>query len=230
MCPQNNTQSTSAKPASSPNISAAKAAITQTETSEQVTDQEAKTPLGAPTADKSDSKVVRRRRSNVKGGAAVVALATKRATRRSSPAETTPASTPTSVIITATDVPVVVKKRRGRKPKSVLAETTTGTTTTDSATAFKVASHKQGEEADNRESAPPTNTTLTEKEKSPDVPSEAKDLSAVSQQTASTSCGDLGESTKLLATRRKLCKVTTVCTTHGRHGCLRVNLITLLWS
>lgn len=211
MCLQNNAQSFPAKPASSPNtatmIAPVKSTVSpQTEPSEQVTDEKAKTPYSAPTADKSDSKVVRRRRSIVKGGAAAVALATKRATRRSFPAETNPDSTQTSVVVTATDDLAVVKKRRGRKPRSVPTESITGITMTDSPTA----SHKQDGEANDRESAAGTNTTSTVKEKSP-VPSEPKDLITMSQEIVSKSCGDSGEATKPVTTRKKACKVTNHC-------------------
>lgn len=242
ICLQNNAQSPPTKAASSPNTTAAKATVTpktapakstvspQTEPSKEVTDEEVKTTCSTPTADKGDVKVVRRRRSNVKGSAAAVALAARRATLRSSLGETTPDSTQTSVVVMATDAPAVVMKRRGRKPKSVPTETTTGTRTTDSPTASETASHKQGEDANVRESAAETNTMSTEKEKSPDVPSEAKDLGTTSEQTASSSCGDAGEATKPVTTRRKACKVTTVSTTYVMHGCQKVshNLITSL--
>lgn len=243
MCLQNNAQSASTKPAPSPTTSAAKATSTtktapakstvspQTEPSKQVTDEEVKTTCSAPPADEGDSKLVRRRRSNVKGGAPAVALATRRATLRSSPVETTPYSTKTSVVLAAKDDPAVVIKRRGRKPRRVLAETTTGTATTDSFTASETASHKQGEEGDNRDSAAETNTMLTEKENSPEVLSEAKDLSTMSEQTAPSSSGDTEEATKPVATRRNACKVTTVSTTDVSHGSQKVthNLLTLLW-
>lgn len=242
MCLQNNTQSIPTKPASTPNTSSAKATSTtktapakstvspQTEPSKQVTDEEVEATCSAPPADKGDSKVVRRRRSNVKQSAPAAALTTRRATLRSSPGETTLESTQTSVVVTATDDPAVVMKRRGRKPRSVPTETTTETTT-DSPTASETASHNQGEEANEGESAAETNTMSTQKEKSPDVLSEAKELSAMSAQTASRSCGDTGEATKPVATRRNACKVTTVSTTDVRHGCQKVThiLITLLW-
>lgn len=231
MCLQNNEKSTPTKAASSPNTSAAKATTTtktapakstvspQTEPSKQVTDEEVETTCSAPTADKGDGKVVRRRRSNVKGSAPAVALAARRATLRSSPGETTPESTQTSVVVTATVHPAVVMKRRGRKPRSVPTETTTGSTTTDSPTASETASRKQSEEA-NRDFAAKTSTCMsTEKEKPLDILSEAEDLGAMSEQTVSSSCGDTGETTKPVATRRKARKVTAVSTTYVRHRC-----------
>lgn len=229
MCLQNNTQSIPTKPASTPNTSAAKATSTtktapakstvspQTEPPKQVTDEEVETTCSAPPVDKGDSKVVRRRRLNVKRSAPAVAIRTRRATLRSSPGKTTLDSTPTSVVVMATGDPPVVMKRRGRKPKSVPTETATATTT-DSSTVSETASHKQGEKANDRESAAETNTVLTEKEKSPHVLSEAKGRHTMSEQTASSSCGNTGEATKPVTSRRKACKVTTVSTTDVRQG------------
>lgn len=227
MCLQNNAQTTPPKPASSPNTSAAKPTSTpktapakltispQTEPSKQVTDEEVNIACGTPTAEQGNSTVVRRRRSNVKGSTAVGALAARRATLRSAPGETTPDSTQTSVVVTATDAPAVVMKRRGRKPRSAPTETTAGTTTTDSSTASETAPHKPGEEPNDGESAAETNTMSTEREKSPDVLSQAKDLGAMSQPTGSSSCGDTEEATKPVATRRKACKVTDYCVMSG---------------
>lgn len=228
MCLQNNEKSTPTKAASSPNASPAKTTTTtktapakstvspQTEPSKQVTDEEVETTCSAPTADKGDGKVVRRRRSNVKGSAPAVALAARRATLRSSPGETTPESTQTSVVVTTKVDPAVVMKRRGRKPRSVPTETTTGSTTTDSPTASETTSRKESEEA-NRDSAAKTSTMSTEKEKSLDILSEAEDLGEMSEQTVSSSCGDTGETTKPVATRRKARKVTADSTTYVRN-------------
>lgn len=227
MCLQNNAQMTPPKPASSPNTLAAKPTSTpktapakltispQTEPSKQVTDEEVKIACSTPTAEQGSSTVARRRRSNVKGSTAVGALAARRATLRSAPGETTPDSTQTSVVVTATDAPAVVMKRRGRKPRSAPTETTAGTATTDSSTASETASHKPGEEPNDGESAAETNTMSTEREKSPDVLSQAKDLGAISQPTGSSSCGDTEETTKPVATRRKACKVTDYCVMSG---------------
>lgn len=142
----------------------------------------------------------------------MVALAARRATLRSAPEEAAPDSTQTSAAVAAPEVSAVAKKRRGRKPKSLLAENTAGTTRTDSSTASETASQKPKEELNSRESAADTNTMAAEKEKSQDVLSEAQGLSAASQPTASSSCGDTEKASKPVAARRKASKVTTVTT------------------